>query len=39
MAISGAIIIAAVTLNARAERKTGRVILRPQAAATPSVTG
>ncbi len=29
MAISGAIIIAAVLLNTRAERKTGRIILRP----------
>ncbi len=36
MAISGAIIIAAVTLNTRAERKSGRLILRPQAAATPA---
>lgn len=33
MAISGAIIIAAVTLNTRAERKVGRIILRPQSAA------
>ena len=32
MAISGAIIIAAVTLNTRAERKTGRIILRRHAA-------
>ena len=31
MAISGAIIIAAVTLNTRSERKSGRIILRPQA--------
>ena len=30
MAISGAVIIAAVTLNTRAERKPGRIILRPQ---------
>jgi rhamnose transport system permease protein len=30
MAISGAIIIAAVTLNTRAERRRGRIILRPQ---------
>ena len=29
MAISGAVIIAAVTLNTRAERQRGRVILRP----------
>ncbi|MGI3900747.1 MAG: ABC transporter permease [Janthinobacterium lividum] len=34
MAISGAVIIAAVALNARAERKRGRVILRPQALAS-----
>jgi rhamnose transport system permease protein len=31
MAISGAIIITAVTLNTRAERKLGRIILRPRA--------
>ena len=30
MAISGAVIIVAVTLNTRAERKPGRIILRPQ---------
>ncbi len=36
MAISGAIIIAAVTLNTRAERKGGRIILRPQVAAIPA---
>ena len=37
MAISGAVIIAAVTLNTRAERKQGRIILRPQTAAAPSL--
>ena len=36
MAISGAIIIAAVTLNTRAERRRGRIILRPQATAVPA---
>jgi rhamnose transport system permease protein len=36
MAISGAIIIAAVTLNTRAERKRGRIILRPQRAPKPA---
>ena len=36
MAISGAIIIAAVTLNTRAERKGGRIILRPRASPSPS---
>ena len=35
MAISGAVIIAAVALNARAERKRGRVILRPHRGAVP----
>ena len=29
MAISGAIIVAAVALNTRAERRRGRIILRP----------
>ena len=36
MAISGAVIIAAVALNARAERKRGRIILRPQAPRLPA---
>ncbi len=35
MAISGAVIIAAVALNARAERKRGRIILRPHHGGTP----
>ena len=35
MAISGAVIIAAVALNARAERGRGRVILRPRRGAPP----
>ena len=35
MAISGAVIIAAVALNARAERQRGRVILRPRRGGMP----